>query len=82
MDRALEISERNGFEISEGWLNLVKFYLHVNQGEFAEGQPYFQRLIQIARKFNNPQNQCKLAANPGQDGRSSRGYRGCKRFYC
>jgi predicted ATPase len=54
VDRALEISEQNGFEISEAWLNQVKTYLHVNQGEFAGAQPYFQRLIRIARHLNNP----------------------------
>jgi tetratricopeptide (TPR) repeat protein len=54
VDRALEISERHGFEISEAWLNRVKTYLHVNQGEFSGAQPYLQRLIRIARHLNNP----------------------------
>lgn len=72
VDRALEISERNGFEISEGWLNLVKFYLHVNQQEFTTAMPYFQKVIQIARNFNNPrvnanvlQIQARMAALQG-----------------
>jgi len=72
VDRALEISERNGFEISEGWLNLVKFYLYVNQREFTTAQPYFQKVIQIARHFNNPrvnanvlQIQARMAALQG-----------------
>jgi predicted ATPase len=72
VDRALEISEQNRFVISEGWLNLVKFFLYVNQGEFAIAQPYFQRVIQIARKFNNPrtnanvlQVQARMAAFQG-----------------
>jgi predicted ATPase/class 3 adenylate cyclase len=72
VDRALEISGQYGFEISEGWLNLVKFYLHGYQGEFAKALPHFQRVIQIAGNFNNPrinanvlQIQARMAALQG-----------------
>jgi tetratricopeptide (TPR) repeat protein len=73
VDRALEVSEQHGFEISEGWLNLVKFYLYVYyKGEFAMALPHFQRVLQIAGKFNNPrvngnvlQTQARIAAFQG-----------------
>jgi predicted ATPase/class 3 adenylate cyclase len=72
VDRALEISEQHGFEISEGWLNLVKFYLYAYQGEFAKALPHFQRVIEIAENFNNPringnllQIQARMAALQG-----------------
>jgi tetratricopeptide (TPR) repeat protein len=72
VDRALEISGQYGFEISEGWLNLVKFYLYGYQGEFAKALPHFQRVIQIAGNFNNPrinanvlQIQARMAALQG-----------------
>jgi predicted ATPase len=72
VDRALEISEQHGFEISEGWLNLVKFYLYAYRGEFAKALPHFQRVIEIAGKFNNPrvnanvlQIQARMAALQG-----------------
>jgi tetratricopeptide (TPR) repeat protein len=72
VDRALEISEQHGFEISEGWLNLVKFFLYAYQGEFAKSLPHFQRVIEIAGNFNNPringnilQIQARMAALQG-----------------
>jgi predicted ATPase len=72
VDRALEISEQHGFEISEGWLNLVKFYLYAYRREFAKALPHFQRVIEIAGKFNNPrvnanvlQIQARMAALQG-----------------
>jgi predicted ATPase/class 3 adenylate cyclase len=73
VDRALEISEHYGYEISEGWLSLVKFFLYVyNKGEFAKGLQHFQRVIQIAANFNNPrtngnvlQIQARMAAFQG-----------------
>jgi predicted ATPase/class 3 adenylate cyclase len=73
VDRALEISEQHRFEISEGWLNLVKFFLYAYQGEFAKAFPHFQRVIEIAGEFNNPrvnanvlQIQARMAALQGE----------------
>jgi predicted ATPase/class 3 adenylate cyclase len=72
VDHALEISEQHGFEISEGWLNLVKFFLYAYQGEYAKSLPHFQRVIEIAGNFNNPringnilQIQARMAALQG-----------------
>jgi tetratricopeptide (TPR) repeat protein len=72
VDRALEISEQNGYETSEGMLSLVKVYLHVNRREFSMAKPHFQKVIKMARNLNNPrinanvlQIQARMAALQG-----------------
>jgi len=54
VDRALKLSRQQGFLYSEGLLTLGIFYRFVNQARFAEALPYFQRVVELAARLNNP----------------------------
>jgi len=54
LDLALEISEQNGLELSQGMLHLIMFFILTNQGKSTEALPHFQIMVGLAQKLNNP----------------------------
>ena len=73
VDRALALSQQQGWLYTEGLLTLGVFYRLVNLARFAEALPHLQKVVEFAARVNNPranaiilQIRARVAALQGQ----------------